>query len=60
MKYEYKVVDLDVSEPSAESRLNELGEEGWELVAVVTSEGSGPSGYLKRPARNLGARQGTF
>lgn len=45
--WEYQVVDID---PAARSqdRLNELGAEGWELVAVSGQE-PGTRAYLKRP-----------
>lgn len=51
--YEYKVVTINIkpgfSKPtipdsSIESRINELGKQGWELVNVVPNTGS--YGYL--------------
>ena len=44
-RWEYRVVEGDASE----GLLNELGDEGWELVGVVAAV-SGPQAYLKRPA----------
>jgi hypothetical protein len=44
-KWEYKIL----VHPD-DKRLNELGQEGWELVTVTTSPGSGVTSYLKRAA----------
>ena len=51
-QYEYKVIDLapilHVTSPEKfEKTLNELGSEGWELVALYKS-GSGAVLFLKR------------
>ena len=43
-KWEYRIIN---SENDIEERLNKLGQQGWELVAV-----NPPSAYLKR---NLGS-----
>jgi hypothetical protein len=38
-QWEYKVISLSDSDPgSLESKLNELGVEGWEVVAYVGHE----------------------
>jgi Domain of unknown function (DUF4177) len=38
-KWEYKVINLSDTDPgSLESKLNELGAEGWEVVAYVGHE----------------------
>ena len=36
--YEYKIVTSADSDEDDETMLNELGEDGWELVGVTTSE----------------------
>lgn len=38
MKFEYKIVTSAESYDDDEAMLNELGAEGWELTAVLTSE----------------------
>ncbi len=47
--WEYKHIrqNLDEEEPLDENRLNELGEEGWELVTVLSPD-SIAHYYLKR------------
>ena len=46
MRWEYRVVDQSWKEPSS-TMLNELGPEGWELVAVLALE-SRKVFYFKR------------
>ncbi len=57
-KWEYRVIGIGPN--SAEEKLNELGKEGWEMVAVMASSLTGLdsaydysiggcSVYLKRP-----------
>lgn len=57
-RFEYKVHVLDQGR-SAESALNELGREGWELVSVVippdASRGATGTAYLKRIFREPAA-----
>jgi hypothetical protein len=36
-KWEYKVVELAGPSEERESQLNRLGEQGWELVAIVNA-----------------------
>lgn len=43
-KFEYWIV----YNPPCLSRLNELGAEGWELVAVTVQPGAGTVHYFKR------------
>jgi hypothetical protein len=50
--WEYSVIELSYYEYH-ESELNELGKEGWELVAIVTSPGTWPSAYLKRKMKDV-------
>lgn len=45
-RYEYKTLDLRSSNESVK-HLNELGEEGWELVSVVNLEGHIPWGKIR-------------
>lgn len=46
-KWEYKVVKLGLG---MEEKLNEFGDSGWELVAVIGPPGGASSvAYLKRP-----------
>jgi hypothetical protein len=47
-RWEYKEVNMDHSDGSAAvvKRLNDAGEEGWELASVA-----GPYGIMKRPKR---------
>jgi hypothetical protein len=47
-RWEYKVI----SGYSAEDELNELGEEGWELVAVVAGGLEGSEGGYVQPQRD--------
>ena len=63
MKYEYKVVTIDINpgfakpkinDANISMRLNELGKDGWELVSAATNNGAGGNStshtlYLKRP-----------
>lgn len=35
IRWEYFVLNLSADEPPGEERLNELGDEGWELVAAL-------------------------
>ncbi len=52
MNYEYRVyVCPNFDPPQEEEALNELGADGWELVAVVadTTRTSDATFYLKRP-----------
>ena len=45
-KWEYKIVEKTISE----SQLNELGKDGWELVAVaIKATWIGHFFYFKRP-----------
>ena len=46
--WEYLIISLSSGGGSYEARLNDLGKQGWELVAV--SDGLA---YLKRPTREL-------
>jgi hypothetical protein len=56
MKWEYRVEEIDlVAIPDAESFLNDIGGEGWELVSVALSVGGVTShniAFFKRPARD--------
>lgn len=46
MRWEYKTISLSsYSDGSAENEFNNLGREGWELIAVT-----GPVAIFKRPA----------
>jgi hypothetical protein len=47
-KWEYRTEGVRFGD-SSEDRLNELGAEGWELVAVTLHESGARSLYLKRP-----------
>jgi hypothetical protein len=52
-EWEYKIIEKSISE----SKLNELGKDGWELVAVVVkSTWIGHLFFFKRP-RQLGNPQ---
>ena len=42
-KWEYKIVDTAVADSEAERLLNELGEQGWELMFILNARC-----YLKR------------
>src|SRR5688572_14731531 len=50
MKWEYKIVALSGVRAEDQKFINELGGEGWELVAIEPSDHPGcvPSAYLKR------------
>lgn len=50
--WEYKLVQHDMSNesPLDESRLNELGKEGWELVTVFIQPDNKAHYYFKRPS----------
>jgi len=50
-KWELEWTDAQEDNRSASERLNELGEEGWELVNVVQHAGDTPRTvyWLKRP-----------
>ena len=55
-KWEYTLETLHGNDfPKDKERLNELGNEGWELVAVIESgvygRGSMPVAYFKRPKK---------
>lgn len=45
MQYEYLIIQASVKLEETESRLNKLGGEGWELVAV-SAAGSGSTDIL--------------
>ncbi|MFQ6110420.1 MAG: hypothetical protein ACE5LX_00170 [Nitrospinota bacterium] len=50
-RLEYLVIHLHIERDGlkeAEARLNELGEEGWELVSVVGCLSGDADAYLKR------------
>ena len=58
MNWVYKVLHIDakgfvgskvVDEPGLEQKLNQLGEKGWELIAVTESNFNGTTFYFKRP-----------
>lgn len=51
-RWEYKVVSRTADEDahSSEAELNALGEDGWELVALVHGSSTAQF-YLKRPRR---------
>jgi hypothetical protein len=48
--WEYKVVNMSLAREDNEEELNVLGQEGWELVSVTSSEFVDTDGnaYLKR------------
>jgi hypothetical protein len=55
MKWEYKVLHIDakgflgskvIDEPGLQLKLNQFGENGWELVALQQLTGSSTSGYV--------------
>jgi len=49
-QWEYKTTTLYPTGPSAESEINKLGKDGWQLVAVVdANSGSNAIYYFKRP-----------
>lgn len=53
-KFEYAVVELEATARADQSRLNDLGKEGWELVTIIQAPITLPVrptvlGYLKRP-----------
>lgn len=39
-KYEYKIVIIYMDSKDAENDLNELGENGWELISIMTNMGT--------------------
>lgn len=47
-KFEYRSLPLKHTELVASTRLNELGQEGWELIQVVHQYGLG-NGCLESP-----------
>lgn len=50
--WEYRVVSQSDVAIDNQSKLNRLGEDGWELVAVASLRaGDVPAAYLKRPRR---------
>ncbi len=49
MNWEYSVVQLNVPMFSESEILNNLGDNGWELVNVVMSERGQSTAYFKRP-----------
>lgn len=49
MKFKYLIVSRGLSSAEEfQARLNDLGSEGWELVAVVVSNHSNHHAYLKQ------------
>jgi hypothetical protein len=54
-RWEYRVVDMDIREPS-EPVLQQLGAEGWELVAVHFFERH-KALYMKRSAQPMPAQE---
>jgi hypothetical protein len=46
--WEYRAVYLDHDAEAAERALDDLGKDGWELVAVIPREGGGALAFLKR------------
>jgi hypothetical protein len=46
-KWEYQILYFDTNHP--QDQLNKLGKDGWELVAINTTESQGTNGYFKRP-----------
>ena len=60
MRWEYRIESLPQTTNEAQARLNELGSEGWELVAITehVAPPASPAvlggyrrrAYLKRPA----------
>jgi hypothetical protein len=56
MKWEYRVEEVDlVAIPDAESFLNDIGGEDWELVSVALCVGGVTShniAFFKRPAQD--------
>ena len=49
MKYEYKVLHSDKTAHAEERELNELGDDGWELVSATSDPDGTVLLYLKRP-----------
>ena len=48
--FEYKVVNVEHGKKNEEEALNKLGQDGWELVAVVlTNSGNCITAYFKKP-----------
>ena len=59
-KWEYKLKHLHIERDGlidVEKHLNQLGSEGWELVALVADFSGGADAYFKRPRRDEGANQ---
>jgi len=51
--WEYRVVSQSDVAMDNQVKLNRLGEEGWDLVAVASLRaGEVPAAYLKRPRRH--------
>lgn len=47
--WEYKIMDLPMKTDSNLNVLNQLGKDGWELIAVTTqTRASNPTAYFKR------------
>ncbi len=50
LMWEYKIVGSTMGlQPKREEQLNELGKEGWMLVAVIDCGSGSVTFYLKRP-----------
>ena len=49
-KFEYKVEALGATIEKVNSRLNELGKQGWELISI--DRGSSVFAYFKRTLRS--------
>jgi len=47
--WEYKMISSGAKDFFGEPTLNELGTQGWELIAVAATETNGYTYYLKRP-----------
>jgi hypothetical protein len=54
--YEYKVIRIVTSEADVEKRLNELGGQRWELVAVQSEPGKDRSVYYLKRQINIVAK----
>jgi len=47
--FEYKVVRLPARDEDAEAKLNELGSQGWENIAIAVDPASGfRTAYIKK------------
>lgn len=64
MRWEYKVMHIDaggfvgskaINEPALEQKLNQLGGQGWELVAAQQLSGSSTTLFLFKRAVQAGA-----